>query len=637
MTNRIALVRQFAVRLVIFATVLIMNHAGEGRALGAWRATGPFGGDAEVIRTVPKVRDLVIAGARNGLLFTSTNGGAVWNNLSFPAQFGAVLHALEVDPVSPSVWYAGTESENAWLSGVYKTEDAGKSWKLLPSTKGIAVWSLALFPGDSSTIAAGTGAGVYLSRDAGNTWSHISPEGDPEIRPVVSLAFQPSDANVIYAGTTHLPWRTVDGGKNWRSIHDGMMDDSDVFSIQVDGANPERVFASACSGVYGSVNGAARWSRLETPKGAFRTHFVALDPKNNQIVFAGTTEGLLRSTDGGRTWRNVNAQSIKSISFDSFVAGRIFFASTTAGLLVSTDSGATLREINVGFANRNFTTLAGSGFDLYSSSVYEAASGGVYRSNNYGLRWVHTGIPASDQLLLMSAVPDDPKTLFAAGYHSLMESLDNGKTWTPKKPPSGNRISAILAVADRSLLVATDQGLFRTADGANWIQSAKGQIVSLQGSAKKSYSALTKQGALASVDGGVSWKACGQPAASAQWYGLDFDSLPSRTALAATSAGLFRSTDGCASWNAVKEGLRAETVSLVIFHPTHPGEAFASQGGHVFRTTNGGQTWFPLDDDAQGNSGPSSLVVLPAAPDLLFALFPRRGVFSTSIQEKPLQ
>ena len=155
--------------------------------------------------------------------------------------------------------------------------------------------------------------------------------------------------------------------------------------------------------------------------------------------------------------------------------------------------------------------------------------------------------------------------------------------------------------------------------------------------AKKSYSALTKRGALASADGGVSWKACAQPSASAQWYGMDFDSAPAHTALAATSAGLFRSTDGCASWSPVKEGIRPETVSLVLFHPTHPGEAFVSQGGHVFRSTDGGQTWFPLDDDAQGNSGPSSLVVLPAAPDLLFALFPRRGVFSTSIQEKPLQ
>jgi hypothetical protein len=68
-----------------------------------------------------------------------------------------------------------------------------------------------------------------------------------------------------------------------------------------------------------------------------------------------------------------------------------------------------------------------------------------------------------------------------------------------------------------------------------------------------------------------------------------------------------------------------------MFHPTHPGEAFVSQNGRVFRSADGGQQWLPINDDAQGNSGPSSLVVLPAAPDLLFALFPRRGVFSTYI------
>src|SRR5665213_892418 len=469
MTNRIALIRQFAVRLAISATVLAGNPLIQNRAVAAWRATGPFGGDAEVIRTVPGVPDLVVAGAHNGLLFISTNGGASWDNIFFPAQFGAVLHALEVDPSSPSTWYAGTESDNKWLSGVYKTINAGKTWNMLPETEGYAVWSLAIAPSDHDTIAAGTGAGVYLSRNAGAAWSHISPENDPEIRPVVSLAFHPTDLNVIYAGTTHLPWRTDDGGKTWNSIHDGMLDDSDVFSIQVDAANPERIFASACSGVYGSVDGAARWSRLETPKGAFRTHFVALDPLNSALVFAGTTEGLLRSGDGGRLWRNVSAESVKSIAFDRNVHGRIFFASTTNGLLVSTDSGLTLHEINVGFANRNFTALAGTGYELYTSSVYEAASGGAYRSTNYGLRWVHAGSPAGDQILMMSAAPQEPRVLFAAGYRSLMESLDNGRTWRPKKAPAGYQITAILTLSDRSVLVATDKGLFRTTDGVTWI------------------------------------------------------------------------------------------------------------------------------------------------------------------------
>ena len=72
-----------------------------------------------------------------------------------------------------------------------------------------------------------------------------------------SLAIDPLDPNVVYAGTWHLPWKTTDGGKNWQSIKEGIIDDSDVFSIIIDPANPNLVFASACSGIYKSVERAA--------------------------------------------------------------------------------------------------------------------------------------------------------------------------------------------------------------------------------------------------------------------------------------------------------------------------------------------------------------------------------------------
>jgi photosystem II stability/assembly factor-like uncharacterized protein len=275
-------------------SVLLVLAVLHGSARAAWQGTGPFGGAVEIVRTVPKVSGLVIAGAHNGLLYVSRNGGAYWSSLPFPGQFAGVLHSLEVDPRSTSTWYAGMESENQWSSGVYKTSDAGRTWTLLPAMRGIGVWSIALWPQNPDIIAAGTSSGVYLSKDTGITWAHISSGNDPELKPVVSLAFHPADSNTLFAGTTHLPWRTTNGGASWQSIHAGMLDDSDVFSIQVDPLKPSRIFASACSGVYGSTNGAELWTKLDTPKGAFRTYFVATypkdkDPKHDEVVFAGTT------------------------------------------------------------------------------------------------------------------------------------------------------------------------------------------------------------------------------------------------------------------------------------------------------------------------------------------------------------
>ena len=627
---------------LVYLLTLIPVALLEPAAFADWRSTGPFGGDAEVIRVVPKMPGFVIAGAHNGLLYISRNGGAFWTNIPFEGQSSGSLHALEVDPRSADTWYVGMEGDHPWTSGVYKTADAGVTWTLLPGIQGKAVWSLAIWPSNPDIMAAGTADGVYRTSDAGRSWMQISSPDNQELRPVVSLAFDPINSDVIYAGTTHLPWRTTDAGASWQSIHTGMIDDSDVFSIQVDFHHPEQVYASACSGLYQSSDSAGHWNKLPTPAGAFRTWFVALDPHNSRIVFAGTTEGLLRSEDAGHAWRQVTTQAVKSIAFDAQLPQRIFFASATAGVMVSTDGGKTLRETNAGFTNRNFTVLTGSKGVLYASSVFEPGSGGIYRTDNYGLRWQRSAGEPGQDIRLLTAVPDQPGTLFAAGYHGLFKSSDGGKTWNGKTtlPASAGHLTSLLALSHNVLLAGTDQGLFRSTDGIGWELAADttGRIDSLQRSGDGTVSALSAQGAFASTDAGVTWKGCGQPASasasesSTVWYGLAFDSgADAMTALAATSMGLFRSTDACLSWEKAT-GLLADTVSIVLFHPTRAGEAYSAQGGKVFRSTDRGQHWLPLDDEGRGRSWPSSLFILPEAPERLFALFPRRGVLSNSVE-----
>ena len=584
---------------------------------------------------MPKVPGFVLAGAHNGLLFSSANGGASWANIPFTGQLTGVLHALEVDPRSTGTWYAGMEGDHPWTSGVYKTIDGGKTWNLLPGTSGKAVWSLALWPADPNVIAAGTGDGIFRSLDGGGAWMRISPPENEELRPVVSLAFDPVVSEVLYAGTTHLPWRTTDGGKSWASIHTGMIDDSDVFSIQVDMHAPESVYASACSGLYQSSDKAAHWTKLPTPKGAFRTWFVALDPRHKGSVFAGTTEGLLHSDDGGKIWRIVSTEAVRSVAFDPTVTGRVFFASTTAGLMVSTDGGRTLHESNYGFTNRSFTVFSGTRGVIYVSSVFSGGSNGVSRTENLGLRWQTGGSGGQGRdIRLLTAAPDQPSTIYAASFHGLMKSADAGKTWTDKQAsPPGGRITAILALEHDVLLAATAEGLYRSTNGGNWASAGlPGNIASIQATGDRLVAAFTPQRAFVSADTGVRWAPCGEPAAGAIWYGLVFDhgSSPTtpaaQTALAATSAGLFRSANGCQSWTRVSNGLSAATVSNVLFHPARAGEAFASQDGRIFHSTDGGQNWLALDDTEDDKTWPSALLVLPQAPDHLFALLPRRGV-----------
>ena len=620
-------------RAAAWGWLAIAVAAGAAPARAQWTSSGPFGGAAEIVRVAPLDPGMVLAGTGNALIYQSRNGGASWKLLPFPAQLAGTLHDLAVDPRARGTWYAAMESQNPAMAGVYKTEDGGAAWRLLPGIKGRAVWSLAVWPGDPRWIAAGTSDGVFLSGDAGASWTRISPESNTELRPVVSLAFDPTDRKVLYAGTLHLPWRTRDGGAEWQSIHTGMIDDSDVFSIAVEAHAPESVFASACSGAYRSADGGGSWKRLNTPHGAFRTYLVALDPAHPGVVFAATSAGLLRSADRGAAWTNVSPHAVRSIAFDPVNPEKIFFASTTGGLLVSRDGGRTLEEFNTGFVNRNFTAVAASGPALYAASVYEPGSGGIFRSRNRGLRWERLpGPEGGENLLRLAAAPDNPDLLFAAGYRGLYRSADGGATWAKPVTPPGGAIRALAALPGGRLLVAAASGLFTFAHDL-WEDVALpgGAIPEQLQASPGMLAALTAGGAFRSPDGGRTWTGCGRPVADAVWYGLAFDSGHGGLAFAATSRGLFRSTDFCGSWSPVRGGLEPATASAVVCHPARSGVAFTAQSGRVFGTADGGLTWTSLAGDDPAGLYPDSLFFLSGAPERLFALFPRRGLLSHSL------
>ena len=463
-------------RLLICAAAVACSPIWAG-----WESIGPFGGSAAIIQVDRHHRGTVFATTSNAQVFRSDDDGDSWRAVPFPAELRATLHAFVVDPRTPDVYLAGLASDSPEYSGILRTIDGGLTWTRIPGPT--SVWSIAIWPMDSRVIAAGTLDGVFLTRDGGEKWEQVAALDNPDLKPVVSLSFDPADARVVYAGTPHLPWKTVDGGATWRPIHEGMQNDSDVFSILVDDRLRRRLFASTCGGIYRSLNNGETWSRITgATNAADRTYQIAQSPLRPNVMLAGTALGLAKSVDGGTTWRRLTTQSTRWIAFDPVRPDRIFVATDEAGLFRSDDLGDSLRKINRGFCNRRVDTLTAAGNILYvtvqgyagslilrrsdSAETWEAMPGLVQNAQRQGL------LSGMDQTEIHGLVTTEDNGWLAATPRGLMKSDDMGLTWQPVSGALQNStVRAICKHPTRAgLLFASQYGAVfsSTDDGRTW-------------------------------------------------------------------------------------------------------------------------------------------------------------------------
>ena len=219
--------------VVLFLICTLWAAAGlEASSQDSWQPIGPFGGDARSLTADPSDFHRLFAGTSNSQIYFSSDGGRQWSRLSeLSSRTDLIVGHILVHPGDRNTMYASAYTTNDGDGGgVFRSTNAGKTWKDLPDIFGQSVRALAMAPGDPQTLVAGTLEGVFRSSDAGDHWQRISPEHHAEIRNVESVAIDPSDTRVIYAGTWHLPWKTSDGGATWYSIKAGIIDDSDVFT-----------------------------------------------------------------------------------------------------------------------------------------------------------------------------------------------------------------------------------------------------------------------------------------------------------------------------------------------------------------------------------------------------------------------
>ncbi len=414
-----------------------------------WRMTGPFGGDVASLAIDPHNSDHILAGTHHGQIYRSTDGGVRWRRVR-PGigREGFALRVILFDRARPGVIFVGANQvkdapDDATGGGVFRSEDGGESWHELVPLQGRSVRGLVQSAKDPNVFVVAARDGIYRSLDHGATWRRITPESDAELRGFHSVAIDPRDIETIYAGTWHLPWKTTDGGKSWKlagSKETGMLDDSDIFAIQIDETNPDVVLMSACSGIYRSMDGGKRWRKIQgIPYTSRRTHVIYQHPTRPEVIFAGTTEGLWRTTDGGQNWSLMTPRRlvINAIAIHPSQPDRVLLGTDDMGILISNDGGENYELSNAGFIHRQVRVVLADRTErgrVYAGVIFDGINGGLFISEDGGISWEQSmkGMGVRDVYSLYQS-ESNPAVILAGTNHGLFRSEDHGRNWEPVK------------------------------------------------------------------------------------------------------------------------------------------------------------------------------------------------------------
>ncbi len=597
-----------------------------------WQMTGPFGGDVTAMAIDPRNADRIWLGTSDGHIFRSTDGGSVWRRIRPGIKApGFVVTVILFDSEKPGVIYAGLKplldlKEETDGGGVFVSEDEGQSWRMLEGMRGRSVRNIAQAAKDPNVLVAAARDGLYLTKDRGETWNRITPANHPEFKGFHSVAIDPRDANIIYVGTHHLPWKTTDAGKTWKlagSKEKGMIDDSDIMAIHIDEADPDTILMSACSGIYRSHDAAATWTKIQgIPYSSRRTHVIYQHPTRPEVIFAGTTEGLWLSTDGGKpdSWRRMTSVRtvINTIAIHPARPDRIFIGAEDNGVLISLDGGESYDASNAGFINRQVRAVLADRTErgrVYAGVIFDGVNGGMFISEDGGITWSQSmdGMGVRDVYSIYQS-ESNPATIYAGTNHGLFRSDDHGRSWaqvkkesetpasekspadpaiqTPSKPKRKAPARAGAKSRNRKTVVAKSKQA-----KPQLPTPAKPKADDLLDLQSQVFAILPLRPFIAASNSGE-----GDSQAQSNQSG---QSGPQVWMIASTWDGLFRTEDEKKGWREIKfpkagDGVAAKLkINTIVTNPHTPGSIFIGTDEGLFVSQDNGESFKPMPLDEE--------------------------------------
>ncbi len=308
-----------------------------------WRSIGPFrGGRSAAVTGVAGKPNLYYMGATGGGVWRTKDAGNSWENIS-DGFFGGSIGAVAVSEWDNNVMYVGGGEKTvrgnvSSGSGMWKSMDAGKSWKSigLPNSRHIS--RIRIHPKNPDLVyvavmgdlfKSSDERGVFRSSDGGKTWEKILfANADAG---AIDLVMDPNNPRVLYASTWRIRrtpysldsggegsdlWKSIDGGNNWVNItsNEGLPKGVwGIVGIAVSPLNSDRIWTiieNENGGVFRSDNGGKSWRKLNDSRSlrqrAWYYSRIYADTKDVDVVYV-LNVNYHRSKDGGRTFQRFNA------------------------------------------------------------------------------------------------------------------------------------------------------------------------------------------------------------------------------------------------------------------------------------------------------------------------------------------
>ncbi|MEK6612603.1 MAG: glycosyl hydrolase [Gemmatimonadota bacterium] len=299
------------------------------------------GGRISSIAVHPENPGVMYIGVASGGVFKTDNGGATWTPI-FDRQSSFSIGAVVLDPRNPGTVWVGTGENNSQRSvafgdGVYRSDDAGKSWKRMGLEKSEHIARILIDPRNSDVVyvaaqgplwADGGERGLYKTIDGGKSWTSLITVS--ERTGVTDVVMDPRNPDILIAATWQRRrhfytlinggpesalHRSTDAGKSWKKITSGLPTGTlGRIGLAISPKDPDVVYATiesapADAGIFRSVDGGVNWEK-RSPYTAQPMYYATLvtDPFNVQRLYSMDVTNQL-SEDGGATWKNLGERS----------------------------------------------------------------------------------------------------------------------------------------------------------------------------------------------------------------------------------------------------------------------------------------------------------------------------------------